>query len=169
MLQLIVENPGLRMMLLLLLFSMVAVAAYFSTRALGMRQVVRSRLLEVHGGNLGNAPTMASLRADPVQSNWLKLVDPTEKRGLSLVDTKDKALRQRLIAAGFTTPHAPRVYTLTRLVMVFGLPVLTLLFYWVAGSSPSILKLYATLVIAAALGLYLPAVFVRARADRRQR
>jgi tight adherence protein C len=30
------------------------------------------------------------------------------------------------------------------------------------------LKLYFTLVVAAALGLYLPAVFVRARADRRQ-
>src|SRR4051794_15085733 len=105
MLQLIAESPGLRMMLLLLLFSMVAVTAYFSTRALGMRQVVRSRLLTADAGNLGSTPTMASLRADRVQSSWLKLVDAIEKRGLSLVDTKDKALRQRLIAAGFTTPH----------------------------------------------------------------
>src|SRR4051812_787123 len=169
MLQLIVENPGLRMLLLLLLFSIVAVAAYFSMRVVSTRQFVRSRLLEADMGGQGVPASMASLRADRVQSSWLKLVDAIEKRGLSLVDTKDKALRQRLIAAGFTTPHAPRVYTLARLVLVFGLPVLTLLFYWFTGSSPSILKLYATLVIAAALGLYLPAVFVRARADRRQR
>src|SRR4051812_10804592 len=169
MLELIAQNPGLRMLLLLLLFALVAVASYFSTRAVGMRQLVRQRILETDTGVRGGSSTMASLRTDRVQSNWLKLVDAIEKRGLSLVDTKDKALRQRLIAAGFTTPHAPRVYTLARLVLVFGLPVLTLLFYWFTGSSPSILKLYATLVIAAALGLYLPAVFVRARADRRQR
>jgi tight adherence protein C len=103
-----------------------------------------------------------------VQSNWLKLVDAIEKRGLSLVDTKDKAIRQKLVAAGFTTPHAPRVYTLVRLVMVIGLPILVLLYFWSTSASPSMLKLYFTLVVAAALGLYLPAVFVRARADRRQ-
>ncbi len=37
------------------------------------------------------------------------------------------------------------------------------------GSSPGIAKLYITLVIAAALGLYLPNIFIRAKADRRQR
>jgi tight adherence protein C len=168
MLQLIADYPGLRMLLLLLLFSIVAVAAYFLTREMGTRAFVRSRLLEASTGRDGPA-TMASLRADRVQSSWLKLVDAIEKRGLSLVDTKDKALRQRLIAAGFTTPHAPRVYTLVRLVLVFGLPLLALLFFWLGGSSPSLFKLYTTLVIAAALGLYLPSVFIRARADRRQR
>src|SRR5881394_3484749 len=161
MLQLIAENPGLRTLLLVLLFTIVVVATYFSTQAVSSRQFVRTRLLESDSGVRSDSPTMASLRADRVQSNWLKLVDAIERRGLSLVDTKDKALRQRLIAAGFTTPLAPRLYTLSRLVMVFGLPILALLFFWLGGSSPSILKLYTTLVIAAALGLYLPAVFVR--------
>src|SRR6185437_14614388 len=64
---------------------------------------------------------------------------------------------------------APRVYTLVRLVLVIGLPILVLLFYWLRGSSPSMMKLYVSLVIAAALGLYVPNVFIRARADRRQR
>jgi tight adherence protein C len=53
--------------------------------------------------------------------------------------------------------------------MVIGLPILVLLLFWSMGSSPSMIKLYFTLVIAAALGLYLPTVFVSARADRRQR
>ncbi len=48
----------------------------------------------------------------------------SRSRGLSLVDTKDEALRQKLIAAGYTAPYAPRVYTLVRLVLVIGLPVL---------------------------------------------
>ena len=168
MFELIAQNPGLRTLLLVLLFAIVAVFSFFSTRAVGSRQVVRQRLLEAGHAPTGGTATMASLRADRVQSNWLKLVDAIEKRGLSLVDTKDKAIRQRLIAAGFTTPHAPRVYTLVRLVLVIGLPVLMLVYFWATSSSPSMTKLYFSLVVAAALGLYLPAIFVRARADRRQ-
>jgi tight adherence protein C len=40
---------------------------------------------------------------------------------------------------------------------------------WLTDSSPSVVKLYFCLVVAAAMGLYLPNLFVRARADRRQR
>jgi tight adherence protein C len=111
---------------------------------------------------------VGSLRTDRIESAWLKLVNSIESRGLSLVDTKDAALRQRLIAAGYPAPHAPRVYTLIRLIMVFGLPLLALSFFWLTASSPSMMKLYFTLVIAAVMGLYLPSLFIRARADRRQ-
>ena len=52
---------------------------------------------------------------------------------------------------------------------MIGLPVLVLLYFAASGSSPSMLKLYLSLVIAAAIGLYVPALYVRARADRRQR
>jgi tight adherence protein C len=106
---------------------------------------------------------------EQIESAWHKLVNSIEARGLSLVDTKDAALRQKLVAAGFSSSYAPRVYTLLRLVLVFGLPLLVLLFFWMSGSSPSMMKLYLALVIAAAMGLYLPTLFVRARADRRQR
>jgi len=169
MLQLIAENAGLRTLLLVLLFALVVMATYFSTRAFGMRQVVRGRLADGDTGLRGTATSVATLRSDRVQTSWSKLVDAIEKRGLSLVDTKDMALRQKLIAAGYTSTHAPRVYTLVRIVMVLGLPLLWLLYFWISASSPSVLRLYITLVAAAAFGLYLPAVFVRARADRRQR
>ena len=82
---------------------------------------------------------------------------------------KDELLRHKLIMAGYTAPYAPRVYTLIRLVAVIGLPVLALLLFWATGKSPSLVKLYFTLVFAAALGLYLPALFVRIRADSRQK
>jgi tight adherence protein C len=132
------------------------------------RQVTRRRLLEgatVHDG----AQALGSLRNERIESSWLKIVNSIEQRGLSLVDTRDFALRQRLITAGFSATYAPRVYTLLRLILVIGLPVLVLVYFGASGSSPSMLKLYLSLVIAAAMGLYLPAVFVRARADRRQR
>ena len=168
MLELVAENTTLRLLLLLLLFSLVAVTGYFIAQAINVRQSARQRLFEGTSGSSGTQ-TLGSLRAERVESAWLKLVNSIEKRGLSLVDTKDAALRTKMVAAGFTAPHAPRVYTLVRLVMVIGLPVLVLLFFWTSGSSPSIVKLYMSLVFAAVMGLYLPNIYVRARADRRQR
>jgi tight adherence protein C len=168
MLDLVAQSPGLRLALLTLLFALVAATAYFIAQAVGARQVTRSRLLE--GASPGHATqTLGSLRNERVESSWLKLVNSIEQRGISLVDTKDAALRQRLIAAGFSATYAPRVYTLLRLALVIGLPILVLLLFAMGGDSPSMFKLYMSLVIAAAMGLYLPAVFVRARADRRQR
>lgn len=166
MLELVADNPTLRLLLLALLFALVAVVAFYAAQAFGSRQVTRQRLLE--GSPSAGSVAMGSLRTDRVQSNWLKLVNSIEKRGLSLVDTKDAALRQKLIAAGFTADYAPRVYTLVRLVLVIGLPLLVLALMWSAGSSPGIFKLYFSLTIAAAFGLYGPSLFVRARADRRQ-
>src|SRR3954470_17771190 len=106
MIELIAENGPLRVLLLILLFVGVAAASYISARAMSVRQLTRRRLLadgpDMHGGTA----TLASLRTDRVQSAWLTLVNAIEKRGLSLVDTKDQAVRRKLIAAGFTAPHA---------------------------------------------------------------
>ena len=135
---------------------------------MGLRNLTRRRLFEAAPRG-GATATLGSLRSERLESSWLKLVNAIEKRGLSLVDTKDASLRQKLIAAGYTASYAPRVYTLVRLVMVVGLPALVLLFFWLTNSSPSLFKLYSWLIVAAVLGLYLPNVFIRARADRRQR
>ena len=168
MLDLVAQSPGLRFALLVLLFAIVVATAYFSAQTIVARQATRKRLIEGTPQTAGG-PMMGSLRTDYVESTWLKLVNSIEQRGLSLVDTKDLALRQRMVAAGFTSTYAPRVYTLVRLLMVIGLPVFVLVVFGVTGSSPSMIKLYFTLVIAAALGLYLPSLFIRAKADRRQR
>lgn len=168
MLELIAENVFVRALLLLALFGIVAAGAYFAISEVAARQTTRRRLVN-DGPTSPEASTVGSLRSDNAASTWLKLVNAIEKSGLSLVDTKDDAVRQKLIAAGFTAPYAPRVYTLTRLALIIVLPLLMLAYYWLAGSSPSLTKLYISLVIAAALGLYLPNIYIRARADRRQR
>ena len=170
MLDLVAQSPGLRLLLLSLLFAIVVATAYFAAQAITQRQETRRRLLQGQGAATPEVmPALGSLRNERVQSTWLKLVNSIEKRGLSLVDTKDVTVRQSLIAAGFPASYAPRVYTLLRLALVIGLPVLVLLYFAASGSSPSMLKLYLSLVIAAAIGLYVPALYVRARADRRQR
>ena len=169
MLELIAENTPLRLVLLVLLFAGVVLGAYFSVQAVAGRQLARRRLLEDGPRVGGESYIMGSLRADAVESAWLKLVNSIEKSGLSLVDSKDQALREKLAKAGFTATYAPRVFTLVRLVLVIGLPVFVFLMFWLTGSSPSMFKLYLSLMIAAAAGLYLPNLFVQAKADRRQR
>src|SRR6476646_9890905 len=168
MIELLAQNYVLRGLLLAFLFAIVAAAAYFAAEVVALRQQTRRRLLE--GSPRGGVSTMhSSLRSERVENAWLKLVNAIENRGLSLVDTKDASVRQKLVAAGYTATYAPRVYTLVRLLLVVGLPSLVLLFMWLTGSSPSVTKLYFSLIVAAAMGLYLPSLFVRGRADRRQR
>src|ERR1041385_4667636 len=114
MLDLVVQNPLLRVLLLVLLFATVSVAVYFVSQAVGTRQVTRKRLYETAPSGAGTS-ALGSLRAERVESAWLKLVNTIEQQGISLVDTKDATLRQKLIAAGYAAPYAPRVYTLVRL------------------------------------------------------
>lgn len=168
MVELVAENTLLRLLLLLLLFALVATLVYFITQTLSARQIARQRLLEP--ANIGSGiAAQSSLRSERIESAWLKLVNTIEARGLSLVDTKDVALRQKLIAAGYPAPYAPRVYTLVRMVLVIALPILVLTFFSITGSTPGVIKLYFSLVIAAVLGLYVPSLVIRAKADRRQR
>src|SRR5438067_10908551 len=167
MIDIVVESAALRLLLLVLLFALVVVVAYFVSQAIAVRQLVRRRIFEGASATAA-APMMRSLRSERVESSWLKLVNSIEQKGISLVDTKDATLRQKLIAAGFSAPYAPRVYTLLRLVAVIVLPLLVLVAVAMTGSRPSMFKLYIALIIAAALGLYVPALVVRIRADRRQ-
>ena len=169
MAELIASNLALKAGLLAALFLIVSGIAYFVASSAGLRQEIKRRLAT--SGGPTDAPTVltSSIRSRQAGNAWAKLVDRIENSGLSLVDTKDAALRQRLAAAGYTAPYAARLYTFTRLVLVIALPVLALMFVWLSGSSVGLMRLYLTLIIPAVLGLYLPSLFIRAKADRRQR
>lgn len=166
--QLLSNYPLLKVSLLVGVFALVAATAYFSSLAISARRISRQRLVEgidtADHGFVG-----ASLRSKQVESAWFKLVNSIEKAGLPLVDTRDDTLRKKLIAAGYSAPYAPRVYTLVRLVLVIALPLIAFAFLWANGSVPSVFKMYFVAVIAALAGLYLPAVFIAAKVDRRQR
>lgn len=169
MLTTLVENPTLRVVLLLILFAIVSVMAYAVMTAIEARRGARRRLLGAAPASAPAAdPYVGSLRADRTESAWARLVAAAEKTGVNLADTKDGAVRQKLIAAGYSAPYAPRLFTLIRLSTVIGLPLLVLTLYWMSGSTPGVLRLYFTLMIVAVIGLYLPNLIVRIRADRRQ-
>jgi len=162
------EYPLLRFAILLALFALVAAAAYFATAAVTARQLSRRRLVDA-GSAGGHQVVGASLRSQHAEGAWLKLVNGIEKAGLSLVDTRGDSLRKKLVAAGYTASYAPRLYTLIRLLLVIGLPLTALGILWLTGSSPGLFKTYVAVVIASLAGLYVPHVFLAAKADRRQR
>lgn len=169
MLELIADNEAVRYALLAAVFAVVVAAAYFVAKLISAREMSRRRLVEESGRGPATALVGLSLRSEHTQSAWLKLVNQIEKTGLSLVDTKDASLRRKLASAGFTAPYAPRVYTLVRLVLVIALPVLAFTVLWSGEKMPSMVKIYATVVVAAVAGLYLPTIYISARADRLQR
>jgi tight adherence protein C len=164
----LLENGTARLTLLGLLFLTVVLSVYAVAMTVASRRAARQRLASdvipaaaaLQGG---------SLRAEAAEGAWLKIVNSIEKAGLSLVDTNDQALRTRLAAAGYAALYAPRVFTLIRLLLVIALPLLVLGYLWFSGSRPSMMKLYFAALVPAALGLYLPNLVVRIRADRRQR
>jgi tight adherence protein C len=167
----LLSNTGARMALLFLLFLAVAAVTFGITMTVEEQRDARRRLsansapsMEQEGINPG-----AGLRVHDSRGAWVSLVSAIEKAGVPLVDTKDATLRSRLVAAGYAQESAPRIYSLVRLITVIGFPVGAIGFLWASGSSPSLTKIYIIGMIAALMGLYLPSLWVRARADRRQR
>ncbi len=163
-------NDAARIAMLVLLFVAVVVVAYGVSLGLSERGEVRERLVGGQGGGSDDGvPLGAGLRSHDARGAWVALVSAIERTGVPLVDTKDATIRSRLLAAGYTQEIAPRVYSLVRLCLVIGLPLAAFAFMWLSGSAPSLVKLYVVGVVAALLGLYVPNLWVRARADRRQR
>jgi len=167
----LLANDVARMALLVLLFIAVAAVAFGVALTVGEKREIQRRL------SAGSSPSLdqeginpgAGLRVHDARGAWLALVSAIEKAGVPLVDTKDATLRSRLVAAGYSQESAPRIYSLVRLMTVIGFPVAAILFLWAGGSSPSLFKIYLIGMIAALLGLYLPSLWIKARADRRQR
>ena len=157
----------LRLALLALVFIIVVAMVILMTNALARRAAMRTRLNEVRGEKTRLTDT-ASLRGDNMAKGWYKLTEIIEKTGISLVDTQGESLRARLIAAGYNSPLAPKVFTALRLGMLVLLPALLVGLIFLTGSEVSPFKLYLLGVGLAVFGLYAPNLFISAKADRRR-
>lgn len=167
MLQLAASNEIARIAVLVLLFAAV-VALVMGVLTLASRRAgVRTKLREISTESLLLNGRGASLRSVN-DTAWARLADVIERTGLSLADTKSDRLRSKLIAAGFSAPSAPRIFTLVRLVLVFLLPGCFVLIAYSGSEPPSFLKVYVFGSLLALLGLYLPNLFITAKADRRR-
>jgi len=162
----IVSSPFARYLVLIFLFAFVVVGSIIVLSYLDRRIAVRGRIKALSG----SAPVIAS-QPDLQRGNnvaWAKIVERIEHAGLNLGDTKADALRERLRAAGFESPLAPRLFNLIRLILVLVLPTLFVVISLLLGSQISIVQLYVVCSICALAGVYVPALFIRAKADRRR-
>ena len=166
MIDLIASTPVARLMFLALIFALVAIIALVALSFIENRITVRGELREIADRGTGLVQD-ASLRRR-TDGIWNTLIDRIERSGLSLEDTKGDVLRGRLRAAGFTSPLAPRMYTLVRLGLIVALPALFVMLSLATGNAISILRLYVVSTLLASAGLFLPALYVRARASRRE-
>jgi tight adherence protein C len=156
-----------RPVVLSLIFALVVLLVMTVSAIVGNRLAISRRLASAAPAN-PQGGTTASLRSSSGRDAWTRIVDTIEKRGLSLVDTNNAALAARLAAAGYSQPQAPRVFTLIRIVSTLGLPLLFILLVVTTHNYPTVFKLYAYGAGLAVAGLYIPNLFVSARAARRQ-
>lgn len=165
MIELIASTPLARIITLAVLFAIVVGLAMVALTVLGRRANIRGELQTIASiGQLKSGEGLSARRTDA----WVQLVNRIEKMGLNLGDTRADALRDRLKAAGFDSPAAPRVYNLIRLALVVMLPTLFVLLSIAGGRELSFVRLYVFGSIAALFGLFVPALFIRAKADRRR-
>jgi len=166
MIEFIASNDIARLASLALVFVVVLMlvaylGTYFSNRRATQQQLDKIAMSS-HGGE-----STGSLREDK-SSRWYKVLDRIEKSGLSLADTRGDELRQKLVAAGFRSEYAPRLFTLSRVALVILLPSLLFFMASVSGQEFSLFQLYFFGILFAVLGLYLPNLVVSARAGRRE-
>ena len=165
MLDFLATNAVARFAALALIFGLVAMTVFAATRAAVRRQSLKGELEAIGAARLTS--DHISLQ-DRRENAWSKLADQIEKAGLNLTDTKADVLREKLRAAGYPSASAPKVFTMVRLFLVFLLPVGYLLLTTGGAEERGFWGLYGYPTLLALAGLYLPNLFVRAKADRRR-
>jgi tight adherence protein C len=164
MVDFLLANDLARWLFLGVVFASVMMIAFTIIGSMGRRSAVRAELRTMAEGGDGHVARLSQEK----ETAWNRLADRIERAGLNLTDTKSDKVRDKLVAAGFDSPAAPRMFTLIRLALIFALPGVFVLLSLAGGSQMSFLKMYIYSAVLALAGLYLPNLFVTARADRRR-
>lgn len=167
MIDLVANSTAIRLMLLVALFGLVVFGAFAAISIVGRRMAVRSQL-ESMRRIVELKPAAETLRSGATEGAWARLAAAIESAGLNLADTKSDRLLEKMRAAGFNSPAAPRIFTLVRLIMIFGLPLGYVALTLMSSEPASFLKMYLIGSILAVLGLFLPNIYVQMKADRRK-
>lgn len=166
MLELATSNWIVRVLVLALIFAVAVGTVFIVWNWAARRRSSSSQLAKL--GREGSSGYSGSVLERERESRWAQIANSIEASGLKLTDSNNDKLAQQLKAAGYRKASAPRVFTLVRIVMTFALPGLYLLSVVSSPEPPGILQLYMFSAGAALAGFYLPTLFVRAKADRRQ-
>lgn len=168
MVEILASSPYLRFGFLILLFVTVSSLVYFGVRLILSRRAVLRRL-ETQSVPASSRDDANGLRASDIRSGaWAKLAASIERNGLSLGDSNPQGLRRRMLAAGYRSPQAPKIYTLLRLILIFALPSALVLPQLLSEKPVDLFMLYLQGAVLALMGLAIPSLFLAAKADRRR-
>ena len=165
MTEFLATNLIARTAFLVLVFAFVMLAVTQTVRAVSRRATLKSNIRAI----ARSGPSSGRIQLqDSKDSGWAKLAETIERTGFNLGDTRGDKLREKLMAAGYRSAAAPKIFTLVRLVLVLLLPIGYLTLVTGSGQELSFVKLYLFGSGLALMGLYLPNLFVTAKADRRR-
>lgn len=167
MIELLATSTTARTAFLIGAFAVIALVSFVLINLTSRQRAERKSYSRFIANDAIETSQAGSLRSRDNESAWARMATRIEQAGLNLGDSKDERLTQNLKAAGFTSPSAPRVFTLTRLVLVFLLPVLYLTIALTRAEPPGFMAMYVIGSLLGLLGLFLPNIIVRAKADRR--
>lgn len=168
MVEQIALSPFMRWTVLLFLFALVSAVAFLAIRTLLSRRLILDRLGKESRSALSEGATAMLEASTAKASAWARLTERIERGGFSLGDSDPKALQARMLAAGYRSPQAPKIFTLVRLLLIVLLPSLVVLPQLASDKPISLLSLYLQGAGFAVMGLILPNLHLTARADRRR-
>ena len=171
MVDFLVGSQVARFAALVAIFAIVVVVALIAgglvNRQVRARQNL-ARLDQLSQATVASNEERRTLRQRSNSGAWQSIITTIEKLGLDLTDTKSERLREKMREAGYDNPSAPKIYTLVRLILVFLLPLGYIALAYSNPEPPSFIQVYIWGSLLALLGLYLPSIYIRAKADRRR-
>ena len=166
MLELAISNWVVRVLLLALIFAFAVAIVFIVSNWAARKRASSSQLAKLSAeGSTGYSGSMLEKQRE---SRWAEIANRIEASGIKLTDSNDDKLAKLLKAAGYRKASAARVYTLSRIILTFTSPALYLLIVSTMAEPPGILQIYLVAAACALVGFSLPALFIRAKADRRQ-
>jgi len=154
----------MQILFLVLLFLAVFGLVYFALRQF-VPNPVRGRLEVIAGG--------AALRPERPPSQWVqrivKLTGPLARLSVPEEGWEGSAVRTHFMNAGIRSPSAPAIYFGAKTALALLFPVLLYFYVSTTGSKLHGNALLAALLVAAAIGYYLPNIILRRLVFVRQR
>lgn len=167
MMDLLASSAPLRLTVLLMIFTIVVIAVLVVARIVAGRAAIRRRLSD-SGTALSAIAENSYLRERERMEGWNKLTAAIERAGIQLTDEKNNALQAKLAMAGFRSPVSVRIFTLARLLLLFGFPCLYLAIVLMQPERPALFTIYVISVGLALFGMYAPNLWLTSRAERRR-
>lgn len=167
MIDLIASSLVIKTMILFGVFTGIGFLA-FAVLTLVLRRRDERRALERLVAASPSQIISGGLRSRENENAWARMAQRIEQAGLSLADSKDDRLAQKLKEAGYRNPSAPRIFTLVRLFLVFALPAVFIILVLLMAEPPEFFTIYLVGSGLGLLGLVLPNLVLSAKSDRRK-